>query len=35
MRDRHTLYCTGAKPLIFVFTFARDRFADVEYHFDE
>ena len=32
---RHTLYCTGAEPLIFVFTFARDRFADVEYHFDE
>ena len=32
---RHTLHCTGAEPLVFVFTFARERFADVEYHFDE
>ena len=31
----HALYCTGAEPLVFVFTFARDRFADVKYHFDE
>ena len=32
---RHALHCTGAEPLVFVFTFARDRFADVEYHFEE
>ena len=31
---RHALYCTGSDPLVFVFTFARDRFEDVEYHFD-
>ena len=32
---RHALHCTGVEPLVFVFTFARDRFADVVYHFDE
>lgn len=32
---RHALHCTGAEPLVFVFTFARDRFADVVYYFDE
>ena len=31
----HTLRCAGAEPLVFVFTFARDRFEDVVYHFDE
>lgn len=32
---RHALHCTGAEPLVFVFTFARDRFTDVVYRFDE
>lgn len=32
---RHTLRCTGAEPLILVFSFARDRFDQVDYHFDE
>ena len=32
---RHTLHCTGAEPLILVFSFARDRFDQVDYHFDE
>ena len=32
---RHALHCTGAQPLVFVFTFARDRFTDVVYRFDE
>lgn len=32
---KHALRCDGAEPLVFVFTFARDRFADVVYHFDE
>ncbi len=32
---RHALYCTGAVPLVFVFTFARDRLADVAYYFNE
>ena len=31
----HALRCTGAEPLVFVFTFARERFADVVYHFDK
>ncbi len=31
----HALHCTGAEPLVFVFSFARDRYADVVYHFDE
>ena len=31
---RHALDCTGAEPLVFVFTFARDRFEDVVYHFE-
>ena len=30
----HALRCVGAEPLIFLFTFARDRFEDVVYHFD-
>ncbi len=32
---KHALYCTGAEPLVFVFTFARDRLADVVYYFNE
>ena len=32
---RHTLRCTGEDPLILVFSFARDRFDQVDYHFDE
>ena len=32
---KHTLRCTGAEPLILVFSFARDRFDQVDYHFDE
>lgn len=32
---RHTLRCTGSEPLILVFSFARDRFDQVDYHFDE
>ena len=31
---RHALHCIGAEPLVFLFTFARDRFEDVVYHFD-
>ena len=32
---RHALRCAGGEPLVFVFTFARDRFEDVVYHFDD
>ena len=32
---RHALSCAGAEPLVFIFTFARDRFEEVVYHFDE
>ena len=31
----HALHCTGTEPLVFVFTFARERFSDVVYRFDE
>lgn len=31
---RHALRCIGAEPLVFLFTFARDRFEDVMYHFE-
>ena len=31
---RHALRCTGAEPLVFVFTFARERSAHVVCHFD-
>ena len=31
---RHAVRCTGAEPLVFVFSFARDRFDDVSYLFD-
>ena len=30
---RHALHCIGDEPLVFLFTFARDRFKDVVYHF--
>lgn len=32
---RHALHCTGEEPLILVFSFARDRFDQVDYQFDE
>ncbi|MCY3971820.1 MAG: dimethylsulfonioproprionate lyase family protein [Acidobacteria bacterium] len=31
---RHALRCTGAEPLVFIFTFPRDRFEDIVYHLD-
>ena len=31
---RHTVRCTGAEPLVFVFSFPRDRFDRIVYHFD-
>ena len=31
---RHTVCCTGAEPLVFVFSFPRDRFDQIIYHFD-
>lgn len=30
----HALHCIGTEPLVFLFTFPRDRFEDVVYHFD-
>ncbi len=30
---RHALLCTGSEPLFFVFSFARDRFDQITYHF--
>lgn len=30
---RHALRCTGSEPLFFVFSFARDRFDQITYHF--
>ena len=32
---KHALRCTGTEPLFLVFSFARDRFDQVAYHFDE
>ena len=32
---KHAVRCTGAEPLVFVFTFACDRFDKIVYHFDE
>ena len=29
----HAVRCTGAEPLIFVFSFPRDRFDEIVYHF--
>ena len=34
-KARHALRCTGPDPLIFVFTFPRDRFDQIIYHFDQ
>lgn len=31
---RHAVRCTGAEPLVFIFTFPRDRFEDIVYHRD-
>ena len=31
---RHAVHCTGAEPLVLVFTFARDRFDQVVYRCD-
>ena len=30
---RHALRCTGSEPLFFAFSFARDRFDQITYHF--
>lgn len=30
---RHALRCTGSEPLLFVFSFGRDRFDQIAYHF--
>ena len=32
---KHAVRCTGGEPLIFVFSFACDRFDKIVYHFDE
>ena len=32
---KHAVRCTGAEPLVFVFTFACDRFDKIVCHFDE
>ena len=31
---KHAFRCTGAEPLVFVFSFPRDRFDQIVYHFD-
>ena len=31
---KHSLRCTGTENLIFLFTFAADRFDEIVYHFD-
>ena len=31
---KHSLRCTGSENLIFLFTFAADRFDEIVYHFD-
>ncbi len=31
---KHALRCTSAEPLVLVFAFPRDRFDQVDYHFD-
>lgn len=33
--SKHTVGCTGTEPLVFIFTFARDSFEEVNYIFDE
>ncbi len=32
---RHAIQCTGAEPLVFVFSFAQDRFDQITYHFHQ
>ncbi len=32
---QHAVECVGEEPLVFVFSFAWDRFDQVRYHFDE
>lgn len=32
--SRHALRCTGPEALVFIFTFPRDRFEDIDYHLD-
>ena len=32
---KHAVQCTGEEPLVFVFTFACNRFDKITYHFDE
>ena len=31
---KHAIRCTGPEPLVFVFSFPRDRFDQIVYHFD-
>ena len=31
---KHSLRCTGTETLVFLFTFAADRFDEIVYHFD-
>jgi len=31
---KHSLRCTGTENLVFLFTFAADRFDEIAYHFD-
>ena len=31
---KHSLRCTGTEKLVFLFTFAADRFDEIVYHFD-
>ena len=33
--SKHAVRCIGNEPLVFVFTFACDRFDQIVYHFDE
>lgn len=32
--SKHTVRCTGNEPLVFIFTFARDSFEQINYIFD-
>ena len=32
---KHAVWCSGNEPLVFVFSFASDRFDQIVYHFDE
>ncbi len=31
---KHAVYCTGSEPLVFVFSFACDRFDQIAYYFE-